>query len=52
MPKNDDLTTTTQTATTAELRKVRKQLHCLLEVMLVCVRRCAAYPLSSPEFDS
>ncbi len=28
------------------LRKVLKRLHCPIEVMLVCVRWYAAYPLS------
>ena len=30
----------------AALRKVIKRMHYPLEVMLICVRRCAAYPLS------
>jgi transposase-like protein len=36
----------TETAMIPELRKVLKRLHYPLEVMLVCARRCAAYPLS------
>jgi putative transposase len=36
----------TQLAMTSELRKVFKRLHYLLEVMLVCARWYAAYPLS------
>ena len=37
---------TTQTAMIGELRKVLKRLHYPLEVMLVCARWYAAYPLS------
>ncbi len=35
-----------QTAMAGELRKVLKRLHSPMEVMLVCVRWYAAYPLS------
>ena len=41
------MTTTTQTVMIGELRKVLKRLHYLLEVMLVCARWYAAYPLIS-----
>jgi transposase-like protein len=37
---------TSQTAMTGELRKVLKRLHYPLEIMLVCARWYAAYPLS------
>ena len=37
---------TSQTAMTGELRKMHKRLHYPLEVMLVCARWYAAYPLS------
>ena len=40
------MTIKTELAMTGELRKVLKRLHYLLEVMLVCTRWCAAYPLS------
>ncbi|WP_372828487.1 DDE-type integrase/transposase/recombinase, partial [Polaromonas sp.] len=40
------MTETIQTALIGELRKVLKRLHFALEVMLVCARRYAAYPLS------
>ena len=40
------MTTTTQTVMIGELRKVLKRLHYPLEVMLVCARWYAAYPLS------
>ena len=46
MPDNIGMTTTTQTAMIGELRKVLKRLHYRLEVMLVCARWYAAYPLS------
>jgi transposase-like protein len=36
----------TETAVIPELRKVLKRLHYPLEVMQVCVRWYAAYPLS------
>ena len=34
-----------------ELRRVLKRLHYPLEVMLVCVRWYAAYPLSLRQFE-
>ena len=40
------MTTTTQTVMIGELRKVLKRLHYPLQVMLVCARWYAAYPLS------
>jgi transposase-like protein len=46
MPDNIGMTETTQTAMIGELRKVLKRLHYPLEVMLVCARWYAAYPLS------
>ena len=46
MSDNDCMTMTTQTAMIGELRKVLKRLHYPLEVMLVCARWYAAYPLS------
>ena len=46
MPDNANMTTTTQTVMIGELRKVLKRLHYPLEVMLVCARWYAAYPLS------
>ena len=46
MSDNDCMTTTTQTVMISELRKVLKRLHYPLEVMLVCARWYAAYPLS------
>lgn len=46
MPGTRGMTTITQTAMTGQLRKVFKRLHYPLEVMLVCVRWYAAYPLS------
>ena len=46
MSDNANMTTTTQMAMISELRKVLKRLHYPLEVMLVCARWYAAYPLS------
>ena len=46
MPKNEGMTPTTQTPMISELRKVLKRLHYPLEVILVCARWYAAYPLS------
>ena len=46
MPENDGMTPTTPTPMLSELRKVLKRLHSPLEVMLVCARLYAAYPLS------
>ena len=46
MPDNDSMTDTTQMAMIGELRKMLKRLHYPLEIMLVCARWCAAYPLS------
>ena len=46
MSDNANMTTTTQTVMIGELRKVLKRLHYPLEVMLVCARWYAAYPLS------
>ncbi len=43
---NARMTMKAQTAMAGELRKVLKRLHHPLEVMLVCVRWYAAYPLS------
>jgi putative transposase len=43
---NDGMTETTKIAMIGELRKVLKRLHYPLEVMLVCARWYAAYPLS------
>ena len=42
---------TSQTAMTGELRKMHKRLHYPLEVMLVCARWYAAYPLSLHHID-
>ena len=46
MPENNGMIPTSQTPMVGELRKVLKRLHYPLEVMLVCARRYAAYPLS------
>ena len=46
MPDNDSMTDTTQMAMIGELRKMLKRLHYPLEIMLVCARWYAAYPLS------
>ena len=46
MPDNCLMTTITQMAMVGELRKVLKRFHYPLEVMLVCARWYAAYPLS------
>jgi hypothetical protein len=46
MGENGGMTETTQLAMIGELRKVLKRLHYPLEVMLVCARWYAAYPLS------
>jgi len=46
MPDNIGIIETTSMAMIGELRKVPKRLHYPLEVMLVCVRWYAAYPLS------
>ena len=46
MPDNIGMTETTPMAMIGELRKVLKRLHYPLEVMLVCARWYAAYPLS------
>jgi putative transposase len=46
MSHNDGMTETTKIAMIGELRKVLKRLHYPLEVMLVCARWYAAYPLS------
>ena len=46
MPDNIGMTETTQMAMIGELRKVLKRLHYPVEVMLVCARWYAAYPLS------
>ena len=43
---NARMTMRTQTAMAGELRKVLKRLHYSLELMLVCARWYAAYPLS------
>ena len=43
---NAHMTMKTQTAMAGELRKVLKRLHYPREVMLVCARWYAAYPLS------
>ena len=40
------MSTTTQTVMIGELRKVLKRLHYPLQVMLVCARWYAVYPLS------
>ena len=40
------MSTTTQTVMIGELGKVLKRLHYPLQVMLVCARWYAAYPLS------
>ncbi len=46
MPDNIGMIETTPMAMIDELRKVFKRLHYPLEVMLVCPRWYAAYPLS------
>ena len=46
MPDNNDMIVKTDLAMIGELRKVLKRLHYPLEVMLVCSRWYAAYPLS------
>lgn len=46
MSDNSDMTETTNMEMIGELRKVLKRLHYPLEVMLVCARWYAAYPLS------
>ena len=46
MPDNDSMTDATQMAMIGELRKMLKRLHYPLEIMLVCARWYAAYPLS------
>jgi putative transposase len=46
VPDNNDMIVKTELAMIGELRKVLKRLHYPLEVMLVCVRWYAAYPLS------
>jgi putative transposase len=43
---NNTMITTTKQAMVGELRKLLKRLHYPLEVMLVCARCHAAYPLS------
>ena len=51
MPDNNSMTDTTQMAMMGELRKMHKRLHYPLEVMLVCARWYAAYPLSLHHID-
>ena len=46
MPDNIGMTETAKMAMIGELRKVLKRLHYPLEVMLVCARWYAAYPLN------
>ena len=46
MPGNIGMTETILMAMIGDLRKVLKRLYCPLEVMLVCARWYAAYPLS------
>ena len=46
MPDNIGMTETIQMAMIGELGKVLKRLHYPVEVMLVCARWYAAYPLS------
>ena len=46
MPDNKEMIVKTDLAMIDELRKVLKRLHYPLEVMLVCARWYAAYPLS------
>ena len=46
MSDNIGMTQTTSKAMISELGKVLKRLHYPLEVMLVCARWYAAYPLS------
>jgi putative transposase len=46
VPDNNNMIVKAESAMTGELRKVLKRLHYPLEVMLVCARRYAAYPLS------
>ena len=46
MPDNKAMILKTDLAMIGELRKVLKRLHYPLEVMLVCARWYAAYPLS------
>lgn len=46
MSDNSDMTEPTNRKMIVELRKVLRRLHYPLEVMLVCARWYAAYPLS------
>ena len=46
MPDNKEMIVKTELAMIGELRQVLKRLHYPLEVMLVCARWYAAYPLS------
>ena len=46
MPDNKEMIVKTDFAMIGELRKVLKRMHYPLEVMLVCARWYAAYPLS------
>ena len=46
MPDNKEMIVKTELAMIDELRQVLKRLHYPLEVMLVCARWYAAYPLS------
>ena len=46
MPDNKEMIVQTDLAMIGELRQVLKRLHYPLEVMLVCARWYAAYPLS------
>ena len=46
MPDNKEMIVQTDLAIIGELRQVLKRLHYPLEVMLVCARWYAAYPLS------
>ena len=45
------MSTTTQTVMIGELGKVLKRLHYPLQVMLVCARWYAAYPLSERHIE-
>ena len=51
MSDDANITSITQMVMIGELRKVLKRLHYPLEVMLVCARWYAAYPLSFRHFE-
>jgi putative transposase len=51
MPDNDSMTEKTPMAMVGDLRKVLKRLHYPLEIMVMCVRLYAAYPLSLRQLE-